>query len=298
MDWPFLIWGYTHPMTTPASLPQPFILLNAPEAALETVGGKGANLVRLANAGFPVPNGYLIPTSVYREFVDENDLLSKIQASLRDLDFASPEDLAAASDAIRAQFEKGRLPSGLAAALEIGWRWLGEHPVAVRSSATAEDLPDLSFAGQQDTFLNVMGNKALQKAVLDCWSSLWTARAIGYRARNNIPHDEVALSVVVQNMVQAEASGVLFTANPLNGRRTETVIDATLGLGEALVSGLVEPDHYVVALKSDGHLQGNRHLGMEITSKYLGSKAVVNQRKIQRWCTHSKIKFIPHTSLS
>ena len=251
-------------MISPASLPQPFIPLNVLEAALETVGGKGANLVKLPNAGLPVPNGFLIPTSVYRDFVKKNNLTSLIQETLRDLDFASPEDLAAASDEIRTQFEKGSLPLGLAAALEIGWRWLGAHPVAVRSSATAEDLPDLSFAGQQDTFLNVIGDEALQKAVLDCWSSLWTARAISYRARNNISHDEVALSVVVQNMVESEASGVLFTANPLNGRRTETVIDATLGLGEALVSGLVEPDHYVVDT-----------LNNAITQKFLGSKSIV-----------------------
>jgi len=250
-------------MTAPASLPQPFIPLNSPAAALETVGGKGLNLLRLANAGFPVPNGFLIPTATYRAFVDQNDLDAKIQEILQDLDFTSPEDLTAASDAIRAQFSKGNFPSGLAVPLEIGWHWLGTHPVAVRSSATAEDLPDLSFAGQQDTYLNVMGIEALQKAVIDCWSSLWTARAIGYRARNQIPPEGVSLSVVVQNMVSAEASGVLFTANPLTGKRTETVIDATLGLGEALVSGQVEPDHYVIDTQNNA-----------ITHKFLGSKSV------------------------
>src|SRR5690606_36135588 len=104
----------------------------------------------------------------------------------------------------------------------------------------------MSFAGQQDTFLNVQGEEALEQAVVACWSSLWTARAIGYRSRNGIDHNEVSLAVVVQEMVQSDVSGVLFTANPINGRRTETVIDATLGLGEALVSGLVEPDHYLV----------------------------------------------------
>ena len=122
----------------------------------------------------------------------------------------------------------------------------GLPAVAVRSSATAEDLPDLSFAGQQDTYLNIIGAQALLQAVIDCWSSLWTARAIGYRARNGIPQQDLALAVVVQQMVQSEASGVLFTANPLTGVRAETVIDATLGLGEALVSGQVEPDQYVV----------------------------------------------------
>jgi len=250
-------------MTTPTSLPQPLIPLNSPSASLENVGGKGLNLSKLARAGFTVPNGFLIPTAAYREFVANNQLDVGIAEVLRDLNFASPEALSAASAEIRSRFAAGSVPAGLAAALEIGWRWLGAPPVAVRSSATAEDLPELSFAGQQDTFLNVIGPQALTKAVIDCWSSLWTARAIGYRARNSIPQTEVALSVVVQQMVPSQASGVLFTANPLNGRRTETVIDATLGLGEALVGGLVEPDHYVIDT-----------LNNAITHKFLGSKAV------------------------
>ena len=113
------------------------------------------------------------------------------------------------------------------------------QPLAVRSSATAEDLPDLSFAGQQDTYLNVIGIGPLLAAIINCWSSLWTARAIGYRIRNRIDHNEAALAVIVQQMVQSESSGVLFTANPLTGLRSEAVIDATFGLGEALVSGQV-----------------------------------------------------------
>ncbi len=121
----------------------------------------------------------------------------------------------------------------------------------------------MSFAGQQDTFLNIIGEAALLKAVVDCWSSLWTARAIGYRARNGIAHDDVALAVVVQEMIPSEASGVLFTANPLNGKRTEMVIDATLGLGEALVSGQVEPDQYIVAQNGD------------ILQKQIGAKATM-----------------------
>ena len=250
-------------MITPAPLPQPLIPLNSPEADLETVGGKGANLVKLAIAGFPIPNGFLISTVAYRKFVEQNNLMSLIEEALRGLDFTSPEDLASASEAIRAQFTMGIISPGLSAALEIGWHWLGAHPVAVRSSATAEDLPELSFAGQQDTFLNVIDAEALHKAVVDCWSSLWTARAIGYRARNEIPNEDISLSVVVQNMVQSEASGVLFTANPLNGRRAETVIDATFGLGEALVSGLVEPDHYVVDT-----------LNNVISHKSLGGKSI------------------------
>lgn len=133
----------------------------------------------------------------------------------------------------------------------------------MRSSATAKDLPGFSFAGQQDTYLNVIGHAALQNAVIDCWSSLWTARAISYRMRNGIDHDDVSLAVVVQQMVASETSGVLFTANPLTGKRTEAVIDATFGLGKALVSGQVEPDQYVVDAEG------------QILSKTLGAKDVV-----------------------
>lgn len=125
-------------------------------------------------------------------------------------------------------------------------RPLLDGPVAVRSSATAEDLPDASFAGQQDTFLDVVGEEAVLGAVVECWSSLWTERAISYRDRNRIDHDAVALAVVVQEMVPAEASGVLFTADPLTGRRDVTVVDAVAGLGERLVSGAVVPDHFEI----------------------------------------------------
>ena len=239
--------GYTIFMVTPEPLPKPFVALLSPQATLEQVGGKGLNLIKLARAGFPVPNAFLIPTESYREFVHENDLDSFIQDTLSKVDYSSPEDLSDASAAIRTQFGRGAISPKISSALWIAWRWLSGHPVAVRSSATAEDLPDMSFAGQQDTFLNIIGDEALREAVTRCWSSLWTARAIGYRARNNISHADVTLSVIVQNMVPSDASGVLFTANPLTGNRMETVIDASWGLGEALVGGHVEPDHYVIA---------------------------------------------------
>lgn len=238
--------------------------LTSPEATLETVGGKGANLARLARAGLPVPGAFLLPVGAYRTFVAENGLAKVIEAALQGLDVTAPAALEAASAQIRSAFAGGMLSLPLRAALDEGYRSLGDAPVAVRSSATAEDLPDMSFAGQQDTYLNVRGIQALQDAVVACWSSLWTARAIGYRARNGVSHGSVALAVVVQEMVPAQASGVLFTANPLSGRRTETVVDATLGLGEALVSGQVEPDHYVVESATG-----------VILHKSLGSKAAV-----------------------
>jgi len=250
-------------MATTDSLPSPLIPLHSPMVTLESVGGKAMNLAKLTRNGYPVPDGFLIPTSCYREFVLQHDLDSQITNLLKNVDITSPAGLETASAGIRSRFSQHAISQELSASLSIGWRWLDECPVAMRSSATAEDLPDLSFAGQQDTTLNVVDFQGLLEAVVNCWSSLWTARAIGYRARNKIPQDGISLCVVVQKMVHPEASGVMFTANPLTGYRMETLIDATYGLGEALVGGHVAPDHYVVG--SD----------RAIKAKTLGDKALV-----------------------
>ncbi len=241
----------------------PLLALDSPAATLENAGGKGYNLARLSRAGFPVPGGFLLPTTVYQAFVIANRLGPVIEAALDQLEPDDPAALDRAAQTIQAAFVAGTLAADLVPALADGYAAIGASPVAVRSSATAEDLPGMSFAGQQDTYLNVQGVEALCAAVVRCWASLWNARAIAYRARNAVPQNQVALAVVVQAMVQAEASGVLFTANPLTGRRVETAIDATLGLGEALVSGQVEPDHYVVDLTTGS-----------IVQKTLGPKAI------------------------
>ena len=232
------------------------------DASLAIAGGKGANLTRLIRAGLPVPPGFIIATAGYQAFVHGNRLDAVIASALTGLRADEPTALAAASDAIRSRFAAGEIPAHLAAEISQAYADLGRPPVAVRSSATAEDLPEMSFAGQQDTFLHILGDEALLSAVIACWSSLWTARAIGYRGRNGLEQQSVALAVVVQKMTPSAASGVLFTANPLSGKRDETVIDATLGLGEALVSGQVEPDHYVVDAQD------------RIVSKTLGAKAL------------------------
>lgn len=213
-------------------------------ADLATVGGKGASLARLAGAGLPVPPGFHITTRAYRDFVAADGLAEQITVALGGLD---PDDLAAvarAAAAIAAAFAGRELPAATANAIGEAYQGM---PVAVRSSATAEDLPELSFAGQHDTFLNITGEDAVLDAVKRCWASLWTARAIGYRARNGIAPDEVALAVVVQQQVPADAAGVLFTANPLTGARGELVINAGWGLGESVVGGQVTPDTYVLA---------------------------------------------------
>src|SRR5436305_6103919 len=228
----------------------PLVLaLDDPAATLESVGGKGASLARLAAAGLPVPRGFHITTRAYRRFVSENQLVDAIvsaasRATAGD-DPAAPDRV---SDRIRSLFAAGGSPDDIAASIR---RWYGElgaddPPVAVRSSATAEDLPEMSFAGQQDTYLNVRGGDHVVEAVQRCWASLWTARALGYRARQGIRPEDVALAVVVQQVVPADAAGILFTANPLTGARDQMVVNAAWGLGEAIVGGMVTPDTLIV----------------------------------------------------
>jgi pyruvate,water dikinase len=228
---------------------KPYILpLSGPGADLETVGGKGASLARLTNAGLPVPDGFHITTAAYRQFVSANHLQTGILAALGEVDASRPASLESASRAIRRLFAGATLPAELASAIVDAYGSLpgANPPVAVRSSATAEDLPEASFAGQQETYLNIRGADRLLAAVKNCWASLWTGRAISYRLRQGIPPESVALAVVVQLLVNAEAAGILFTANPLNARRDELVINAAWGLGEAVVGGAVTPDTIAV----------------------------------------------------
>ncbi|MFZ5902572.1 MAG: PEP/pyruvate-binding domain-containing protein [Chloroflexota bacterium] len=238
------------------------------QATLETVGGKGMSLAKMINAGFPVPNGFHITTEAYRTFVASNGLQPRILAALADVDASLPATLEAVSASIGSFFADASIPTNIASAITDAYTALphpnpspsgrgarGEgKPVAVRSSATAEDLPEASFAGQQETFLNIRGEDDLLDAVKKCWASLWTARAIAYCIKNNIDQNTVALAVVVQEMVNAEAAGILFTANPINGRRDEMVINAAWGLGEAIVGGLVSPDT-IVAEKATGKVK-------------------------------------------
>jgi pyruvate,water dikinase len=219
-----------------------------PGAKLENVGGKGASLARLVAAGLPVPDGFHVTTEAYRRFVTENDLRPIILTALESVDLSKPTSLETASQTIRAAFAEAHTPPDVAGAIAHTYADLaGRDPiVAVRSSATAEDLPQASFAGQQETYLNVRGAAAVLEAVKRCWASLWTARAIGYRSRQGIDHSTVSLAVVVQLLVLAEAAGILFTANPVTGRRDQAMISAAWGLGEAVVGGLVTPDAIIV----------------------------------------------------
>ena len=181
-----------------------------------------------------------------------------------------PASLERASAAVRRLFRSGAVPEAVAAAIHAAYTSLGaaeltgaEPAVAVRSSATAEDLPGLSFAGQYESYLNVRGESALLAAVRRCWDSLWTARAISYRLRNGVDQHAVAMAVMVQRLVRSEASGVLFTANPTTGDRDEVVINASFGLGESVVSGDVTPDPYVLQVQPRGEGGFDRRQGVD-----------------------------------
>src|SRR5260221_4541623 len=240
--------------------------LDSRDATLARVGGKSANLAELARADYNVPLAFFVTTDAYAQFVTINHIAAQILSLLQSLNPEDPLALEMVSTQIRAYFAAGEVPADIEQAVKAAYADLSGSdllPVAVRSSATAEDLPGLSFAGQQDTYLNIVGMAALIDAIKRCWGSLWTARAIAYRAHNHIPPDDVSLAVVVQHQIASEVSGGLFTANPLSGRRDEIVIDASYGLGEAIVSGQVEPDNYAVVTH---HWQ--------ITRRKLGAKAL------------------------
>ncbi len=216
------------------------------QATLEMVGGKGISLSKLLTAGIPVPDGFNVTTSSYQIFVEKNHIQPHINKLLDGIDFNNTSQLEDVSTQIGMLFHNGEMPEEVSAAIKISYAGLGNIAVAIRSSATLEDLHDASFAGQQETYLNIQGENEVLAAVKRCWASLWTARAIAYRVKKDIKQEVVALAVVVQKLVFSDASGVMFTLNPINGRRGEMIINAAWGLGEAVVSSLVTPDTIVV----------------------------------------------------
>ena len=221
--------------------------LSTKDDALEVVGGKGRSLAKMSNAGFHVPGGFLVTTAAYRGFVADNNLQDQILVLGKPAVVEGRASFEQSSANIQTLFADIDLAAEITAEIRRAYEALdGQPPVAVRSSANAEDLPGLSFAGQQETYLNVTGADAVVAAVKNCWASLWTAQAISYRHQNGIDQDSVAMAVVVQIMVPSDVSGILFTANPATGERNEIIINASFGLGEAVVSGQVTPDTYVV----------------------------------------------------
>ena len=221
------------------------------KADTATVGGKGANLGELAGAGLPVPPGFVVTADGYRQAMDAGGVRDELRALFDEARrHDDPAELAAAADRLRSLVHKAGIPGGVAGAVLGAYHRLGHDvPVAVRSSATAEDTADTSFAGMHETFVNVVGDDAVLERLADCWASLYGDRVISYRASRGLT-EEPAIAVVVQRMVDSERAGVLFCADPSTGERDHIVIEGAFGLGEVVVSGQVEPDTYV--LSKDG----------------------------------------------
>jgi len=235
------------------------------------VGGKNANLGEMIKAGIPVPPGFAITAYAYKKFIEENGIAQKIYDIINETvtDINDPNQYEEASRRIRELVESTPMPQEIEEAIRNAYAELNRRTntndtfVAVRSSATAEDLPDASFAGQQETYLNVKGIDELLKKTVKCWSSLFTPRAIFYRTQKGFPHEKVLISVGVQKMVNSRAAGVMFTINPVTGDPNKIVIEANYGLGESVVSGAVTPDNYIVDKQT-----------LQIVEKRIGKKTV------------------------
>ncbi len=213
---------------------------------INIAGGKGANLGEMTHAQIPVPPGFLVTATAYFEFLKETNLMVEIRRYLKDLDPNDSKTLQDISGRIKNKVSSVQMPDYIVSEIKTAYRKLGGGLVAVRSSATAEDLPDASFAGQQRTFLNIQGEESVVKAVQECWASLFESRAIFYRHEQGYDHFKVGIAVPVQRMIQSEAAGVLFTVEPLTSDTSKILIEAIFGLGEAIVSGDLTPDQYIL----------------------------------------------------
>ena len=240
------------------NLTVPFGTIGKDDAYL--AGGKGANLGELTRAGVRVPPGFVIRCDAYFRFIDGAGLRSRIDRLLAGLDPNDRAKLDPVAREVKQLIAGAPTPAWLVSPIATAYEKMGAGAVAVRSSATAEDLAEASFAGQQSTYLNVDGAAEVVRAVQNCWASLFEPQAIFYRARVGFDQSNVGMGVVVQRMVQAERSGVMFTINPVTNDGSSMVIEAVFGLGEAAVSGVVTPDMYVVDKASgvvlDRHVAG------------------------------------------
>ena len=216
------------------------------------VGGKGANLGEMYKINIPVPNGFVVTTNAYFQFIKENDLKKRIKSILSTTDIDKPNQLLSASQKIKKLIKKGEIDESTAIQIMKSYKKLSGYfslknvSVAVRSSATAEDLPDASFAGQQETFLNVIGEASVLKRVQDCWASLFTPRAIFYRHKKKFDHFKTGVAVPVQKQIQSDISGIMFTINPVNNDKTQIIVETAWGLGEYVVQGTVTPDQFTI----------------------------------------------------
>ncbi|MBI6874872.1 pyruvate, phosphate dikinase [Clostridium aciditolerans] len=244
--------------------------------SLNEAGGKGANLGELINANLPVPPGFVVKTGAYRTHLEASYLKKRIEKRLENLKEQDIDAISEASKCISSWIEESPMPFEVQEEVDRAFESLSKEmgpdvnlSVAVRSSATAEDLPSASFAGQHETYLGVYGKEEVFKYIKKCWASLWSAQAIAYRISMNFDHLEVDLAVVVQAMIASQAAGVMFTANPVNGNSDEILISAGYGLGESVVSGLITPDSFI--LTKEGRVKektlGSKEFSIKLTEK-------------------------------
>jgi len=242
------------------------------ESKVTLAGGKASNLGVLLKAGFNVPDGFIVTTEVYRIFLESNNI-----------DTQNIEEI----QQLRESIERAALPDDIIDSINLAYNKLGGGHVAIRSSATAEDLPAASFAGQYETSLNIEGKESLLENIKHCFASMWTDRAVAYREENNIRHDQVQIAVIVQSMIQPKVAGVLFTRNPLSNSESEMMIESNFGLGESVVSGQVIPDRYVVKRESNGDFKlvsseiGTKEIMIEGAEIGIHSSSISPERKQQ-----------------
>ncbi|MEM4703441.1 MAG: PEP/pyruvate-binding domain-containing protein, partial [Candidatus Pacearchaeota archaeon] len=219
-------------------------------------GGKGAHLGEMFNAGFPVPDAFVIKAQAFKKFLESTKIKKQIYDILANTNIENTKELEEKTAEIRKIIENSEMPKELEEQIKRAYEKLNESEsenlihkepcfVAVRSSATTEDLEEASFAGQQETFLNIKGQATLLETVKKCWASLFTARAVYYREKHGFSHEQALIAVIIQKMINSEKAGVIFTINPLTNNDKEIVAEAVFGLGEGIVSGSIEPDHYV-----------------------------------------------------
>lgn len=256
------------------------VWLDAPGALnLDLVGGKCRNLAALTAAGLPVPRGFAVSTRAYRDFLSTTGICADIQSALATVDLGQVEGTGSVAHRVQRLVSSHPLPAALLQEITHAYEALGDNrapSVAVRSSATAEDLAEASFAGQHATFLGVTGADRIGQAVRDCWASLYSERAIAYRAKMGCQGETLAMGVCVQLLVSASVAGVMFTVNPATGSTSEIVVEASYGLGEAVVGGLVTPDRYVLEKRSGRTIE--MRVGQKAVQIVAGPEGVVHQQ--------------------
>lgn len=262
------------------------------EPELEQLGGKGASLVSMTAAGMPVPPGFVVTCALFDEFMAAHNLHHKVREALEGLNPDDVDEVEEISKKVREKILSAPVPPASSELTRQAHEALMERfeepvPVAVRSSATAEDLPDASFAGQQDTYLWLEGFDTVGEHIRKCWASLYTARAILYRLKNNIPDEGLSMAVVVQKMVNAKVSGVAMTLDPATGDRSKITVDSSYGVGEMVVSGQVTPDNIMVDKVTMGLVSehiGNKHAELvpDVAAKTLIEREVDAERRAVR----------------